>query len=107
MFLFADRETFHGEFRGDFPNGYGRYGFADGTRYEGRFAGGSIAGYGVLVFPDGRRFEGAFADNPGALTYEGPGIYWPRRGRPVHGIWRGGKLAGKWKSRPERKQDSP
>lgn len=107
VFLFADRETFHGEFRGDFPNGYGRYGFADGTRYEGRFAGGSIAGYGVLVFPDGRRFEGAFADNPGALTYEGPGIYWPRRGRPVHGIWRGGKLAGKWKSRPERKQDSP
>lgn len=95
VFLFANRETFHGEFRGDFPNGYGRYGFAGGSRFEGRFAGGSIAGYGVMQFADGQRYEGAFGDDSGSPIFQGPGILWPVNGRPVHGIWQQGELAQK------------
>lgn len=111
VFLFADRETFHGEFRDDFPNGYGRYSFADGTRYEGRFAGGSIAGYGILLFPDGRRYEGAFADRFGTPIYQGPGIYWPDKGPPVHGIWLKGVLTRSPAAAPARatkqRQEAP
>ena len=87
-FMWANGETYSGDYRNDERTGQGIYLWPDGSRYEGDFLSGMRHGRGVFVSSSGVIYEGEWFDDlqhgAGTLTYTD--------GRIVSGIWRYGNL---------------
>ena len=59
-YVFADGETYEGDFQDDVFCGVGVYHFAEGDVYEGEYVGDIMHGKGKYTFVDGRIYDGEF-----------------------------------------------
>lgn len=89
--MWANGETYSGNYHHDERTGKGIYLWPDGSRYEGDFLAGMRHGRGIFTSPEGIVYEGEWFDDmqhgAGTLTYPD--------GRIVSGIWRKGELVSK------------
>lgn len=88
--IYANGDTYEGDFFQNKRHGSGRYCYVDGSVYEGCFTNGRCDGEGNLTFPDGDRYEGNFKD--GEMT--GIGIMVSSDGSRYSGELLDGKFHG-------------
>lgn len=85
--VYANGDTYSGEWQGGKKHGEGTYTWADGERYEGRWVSGIKSGMGAYFWNNGDRYEGEFVDG----IYHGEGIFTYASGRSITGEWEAGK----------------
>ena len=85
--VYANGDTYSGEWQGGKKHGEGTYTWADGERYEGRWVSGIKSGMGAYFWNNGVRYEGEFVDG----IYHGEGIFTYASGRSITGEWDAGK----------------
>jgi len=89
--MFADGNTYIGEFRKDKPHGKGKFTFVTGDSYDGQYEVGKPHGRGLYTFPNGSTYRGEF--NHGKL--EGFGTMTLISGDQITGKFMDGMSVGK------------
>ncbi|KAK9823171.1 hypothetical protein WJX72_000820 [[Myrmecia] bisecta] len=111
--LYANGDTYFGQYASDRRNGEGFYAIASGGAYAGTYVDSNRSGQGVLLLPDSAIYVGSFAadkfEGPGQYTYpdsstyvgdwkagkkHGQGVYWDPQGGCLRGTWEAGVLQG-------------
>ena len=85
--VYANGDTYAGEWKAGKKHGQGIYTWADGERYEGEWDGGTKSGIGAYFWNNGDRYEGQFVDG----IYHGEGTFTYVSGRSISGEWDAGK----------------
>ncbi|NME69083.1 hypothetical protein [Flammeovirga aprica] len=89
--IFANGNSYEGNFEKGVPYGMGIYQWANGDVYQGGFLDGKMHGRGVLVTKGGERHEGTWIQN----EVHGEGIHYYANGSQYIGSWSKGKRNGK------------
>ncbi|DBB03876.1 TPA: hypothetical protein ACH3X1_012963 [Trebouxia sp. C0004] len=111
--IYANGDTYFGQYSNDRRQGVGLYLVAKGGGYAGSYAQSKRSGQGVMRMPDGAVYQGDFVGDKfeGQGQYEyvdgstyvgawkagkkhGEGVYWDTKGGCLRGTWENGILKG-------------
>ena len=105
--VYANGDTYVGEFKGGKFNGQGTYTFSYGDKYVGEFKNGTFSGQGTRTFVNGNKFVGEFSggefNGQGTFAYINGDKYvgefkdGKRNGQGVYTLINGNKYIGEFK----------
>ena len=88
--IYANGDTYFGQYSNDRRQGVGLYLVAKGGGYAGSYAESKRCGQGIMRLPDGAVYQGEFAGD----KFEGQGQYEYVDGSTYVGAWKTGKKHG-------------
>ena len=107
-YIFANGDTYAGEWSGDAKNGQGTYTFANGDKYVGDWKSGKRSGQGTYTFINGNKYAGEWdgdeKNGQGILilangdTYAGEWSGDEKNGQGTYTFANGDTYAGDWKT---------
>jgi hypothetical protein len=86
--MYANGDKYVGQWSNNERNGKGKYYFKSKERYEGDFKAGKFEGQGTMYYPDGAYYTGGWKNN----RKNGQGKFVDTDGKATNGTWATGKL---------------
>lgn len=87
-YVYANGDTYEGEFKGNMMDGKGVMVFSNGAKYEGDFVKGALTGKGTMTFLDGSKCEGDFVGG----DIQGKGVFTSADGQKSSVVFKGGQI---------------